>query len=151
MKASSDNDTWEMVQLSEGKKVVGSKWVFPVKYEPNRTVNRYKTRLVAQGFTQTYRIDHEETFATIAKFNTIRVLLSNAANLNWRLHQLDVKKAFLNGTLKEEVYMRYPLGFKIEGEINKICKLKKSLYGLKQSPRAWLIRFGIVMKSLGYR
>jgi len=121
-----------------------------MKYKRDGTIERYKARLIAQGFTQTYGIDYKETFAPVAKLNSIRVLLSIAANLDWRLHQLDIKNAFLNGILEEEVYMRVPLGFEANGNPDKVCKLKKALYGLKQSPQAWFTRFSIVMKDFGY-
>ncbi|KAH9735881.1 protein kinase domain-containing protein [Citrus sinensis] len=114
MRALHDNGTWEVVDLPKGKKVVGSKWVFTVKYKADGEVEKYKARLVAQGFTQTYGIDYEETFALMAKLNSIQVLLSLAVNLDWELHQLDVKNAFLNGTLNEKVYMKIPLGFQSE-------------------------------------
>lgn len=90
MKTLNDNDTWEMVQLPEGKRAVGNNWVFTVKYRLDGTVERHKARLIAQGFTQTYGINYEETFALVAKLNSIRILLSIAANLDWRLHQLDI-------------------------------------------------------------
>ena len=130
--------------------MVGSKWVFTVKYKADGEVERYKTRLVAQGFTQTYGIDYEETFAPVAKLNSIRVLLSLAVNLDRELHELDVKNAFLNGTLNEEVYMKIPPGFQSEKERGKVCKLKKSLYGLKQSPRSWFTRFSSTLTRLKY-
>lgn len=104
MNALKRNDTWEVVELSEKKKVVGCKWVFTVKTKAD-------VRLVAKGFTQTYGIDYQEMFAPVAKINSIRVLLSLAVNSNWLLHQLDVKNAFLNGDLEEEVFMSPPLGF----------------------------------------
>ena len=94
------------------------------------TLDKLKARLVARGFTQTYGLDYQETFAPVAKLNSIRVLLSVAANLEWPLHQLDIKNAFLNGELKEEVYMTLPPGFE-KRRSDKVCKLKKSLYGLK--------------------
>jgi len=95
---------------------------------------RYKARLVAKGYTQTYDIDYSETFSTVAKIDTIRVLFSVATNKNWPLHQFDVHNAFFHGDLKKEVYMEAPLGFLEDLQINEVCKLKKTLYGLKQSP-----------------
>lgn len=129
---------------------MGCKWIFTVKYNEDGSVNRFKARLVAKGFTQSYGIDYEETFAPVAKLNTVRVLLSLAANLDWPLHQLDVKNAFLNGDLAEEVYMEIPPGFETQTTRNKVCKLRRSLYGLKQSPRAWFERFTKVVKKHGY-
>jgi hypothetical protein len=105
---------------------------------------------VAKGFTQSYGIDYQETFAPVAKLNTVRILLSLASNLDWPLYQMDVKNAFLNGDLEEEVYMDIPPGFETSENANKVCKLKKSLYGLKQSPRAWFDRFTKVVKKSGY-
>jgi hypothetical protein len=149
MKALEKNGTWELVDLSRGKKTVGCKWVFTVKYKSDGSLERYKARLVAKGFTQTYGIDYLETFAPVTKLNSVRVLLSLAANRGWPLQQLDVKNAFLNGNLEEEVYMDAPPGFGKNFGI-KVCKLKKSLYGLKQSPRAWFEKFTQFIKSQGY-
>lgn len=128
------NGTWELSTLPKGKKPVGCKWIFSVKYNADGSVNRYKARLVAKGFTQSYGIDYEETFALVAKLNYVWVILSLAANLDWPLHQLDIKNAFLNGELEEEVYMNIPLGLETPRTSGKVCKLRKSLYGLKQSP-----------------
>ena len=105
---------------------------------------------MAKGYTQTYRIDYQETFAPIAKINTVRVLLSLAANYDWHLQQFDVKNAFLHGDLKEEIYMEIPSGFDGNMATNKVCRLKKALYGLKQSPRAWFGRFTKVMLAMEY-
>lgn len=123
VKALHDNGTWEVVDLPKGKKVVGSKWVFTVKYKAYGEVERYKVRLVAQCFTQTYGIDYKEKFAPVAKLNSIRVLLSLAVNLDWELHQLDVKNAFWNGNLNKEVYMKISPGFHSKKERGKVCKL----------------------------
>ena len=150
MNALKKNGTWEVVDLPREKKVVGCKWVFTIKSKADGSVERYKTRLVAKGFTQTYGIDYQEAFAPVAKINSIRVLLSLVVNSNSPLHQLDVKNVFLNGDLEEEVFMSPPLGFEESFGVGKVCKLKKSLYGLKQSPRAWSERFGKVIKHYGY-
>ncbi|KAG8475656.1 hypothetical protein CXB51_032633 [Gossypium anomalum] len=145
------NATWTVTDLPQGKTVVRCKWIFPVKYNSNGSIQRYKARLVARGFTQTYGIDFTETFAPVAKLYTVRVLLSLVVNCDWQLHQLDVKNAFLNGKLEEEVYMKLPPGLKsVEGS-NKVCKLNKSLYGLKQSPRAWFERFTKVILKNSYK
>jgi hypothetical protein len=112
--------------LLAGKRTVGCKWVLTVKYNSDGSVERYKANLVAKGFTQTYGMDYSETFAPVAKLNTIRILLSLAANLDWPLHQLDVKNVFLNGDL-EEVSMDGPPVFE-EKFGSKVCKLKKSLW-----------------------
>jgi hypothetical protein len=137
------------VHLLEGKKAVGCKWVFTVKQTLEGEIDRYKARLVAKGYSQTYGIDYGETFAPMAKMGTVRTLISCAANFGWPLHQLDVKNAFLHGDLKEEVYMEIPPGFANKQTIGKVCRLKKSLYGLKQSPRAWFDRFGRVVCDMG--
>ncbi|RVW35033.1 Retrovirus-related Pol polyprotein from transposon TNT 1-94 [Vitis vinifera] len=122
------NGTWEISELPEGKRPVGCKWIFTVKHYPDGSINRFKAQLVAKGFTQSYDIDYEETFAPVAKLNSIRVLLSVAVNLDWNLHQLDVKNAFLNGELEEEVYMKIPPSVETPENSGKVCKLRKSLY-----------------------
>ncbi|KAF3773518.1 Retrovirus-related Pol polyprotein from transposon TNT 1-94 [Nymphaea thermarum] len=148
MGALAKNKTWEVVDIPKGTHLFGSKWVYNVKYKPDGTVDRYKARLVAKGFSQKYGIDYLETFAPVAKLKTVRVILALAVHEKWRMDQLDVKNAFLNGHLEEEVYMSMPPGYVQEG---KCCHLKKALYGLKQSPRAWFERLRIVMRSTGYR
>ncbi|KAM2863705.1 hypothetical protein FF1_022443 [Malus domestica] len=143
------NGTWEIMELPKGKKLVGCRWVFTIKYKADGSVDIYKVRLVAKGYTQTYGIDYQETFSPVAKMNTVRVLISLAANLNWPLKQFDVKNAFLHGYLEEEVYMDFPPGYNAGGKTG-VCRLRKSLYGLKQSPRAWFGRFTQVMRRFGY-
>nr|GEY64037.1 putative RNA-directed DNA polymerase [Tanacetum cinerariifolium] len=135
----------------KGKKPVGCRWIFTVKYKPDGKIDRYKARLVAKGYTQTYGIDYSETFSPVAKIDTIRVLFTIASNQGWPLHQLDVKNAFLHGDLKEEVYMEAPPGFSGDFKTREVCRLKKSLYGLKQSPRAWFGRFTLAMKKYGFK
>lgn len=151
MSALYNNKTWTLVELPQGKIPVGCRWVFSIKYNANGEIDRYKARLVAKGYTQTQGIDFQETFSPVAKLNTIRVLLSLAANLDWPLHQFDVKNAFLHGELKEEVYMEQPPGYKSTNAKPMVCKLNKALYGLKQSPRAWFGRFCRAMQSYGFK
>jgi Reverse transcriptase (RNA-dependent DNA polymerase) len=151
MEALEKNGTWELVELPKGKKTVGCKWVFSLKYDVNEIIERYKARLVAKGYIQTYGIDYQETFSPVVKLNTVRVLLSLAANLDWPLHQFDVKNAFLYGDLEEEIYMDVPPGYEVDSYKSMVCRLKRSLYGLKQSPHAWFGRFSNAMKSYGYQ
>jgi uncharacterized membrane protein YgcG len=141
------NHTWDLVHKPAGTSIVGCRWVFTVKQNPDGTVDRLKARLVAKGFTQTYGLDYTETFSPVAKLNSIRIIISLAANLDWPLHQLDVKNAFLHGDLNETVYMAQPPGFESKGEY--VCHLKKSIYGLKQSPRAWFDKFSKAVVSHG--
>ena len=105
--------------------------VFSIKYKVDGTIERYKARLVAKGFKQTYGVDYQETFSPIAKINTVRVLLSLAANLDWPLHQFNVKNTFLHGDLEEDIYMDIPSGYEANTEGNTVCKLQRTLYKLK--------------------
>eukprot|EP00253_Pinus_taeda_P004550 PITA_04550 len=130
------NHTKTLSNLPAGKKPLSCKWVYKVKYKADGTLEKYKARLVARGFSQKEGIDYEETFAPTAKMSTIRLVLTLAAQFNWKVHQMDVKSAFLNGDLQEEVYMTQPPGFKVAGQEQKVCRLVKALYGLKQAPRA---------------
>nr|KYP33098.1 Retrovirus-related Pol polyprotein from transposon TNT 1-94 [Cajanus cajan] len=139
------------VVYMHGKSTVGCRWVFTIKHKADGSGERYKARLVAKGYTQSYGVDYQETFAPVAKLNTVRVLLSLlAANQDWPLLQFDVKIAFLHGDLMEEVYMDLPPGIPKYSSIPMVRKLKKALYGLKQSPRAWFGRFTKSMTSFGY-
>ena len=134
------NRTWSLVPLPPDKKAITSKWVFKLKPGINGETTRFKARLVARGFEQTDGVDFVETFAPVVRWETIRILVAIAVHLNWPIHQLDVLTAFLNGILKEDVYMLQPPGFIKLGAEHLVCKLHRSLYGLKQSPRAWYAR-----------
>jgi len=133
MKSLKANDVWELMNLPPGKKIVESKWIYKVKTGVDDSIERYKARLVAKGFTQVYRADYDETFCPVVRQESFRVLIALSVQYGLKLHQIDVTTAFLNGTLEEEVFMKQPKGFIAEGEGHLIilCKLKKSIYGLK--------------------
>ena len=136
MQVLDDNGTWDLVPLPTGKKAIGCHWVFAVKFNPDGSVARLKARLVAKGYAQTYGVDYSNNFSPIAKQTSIRLFISLTASYDWDLHQLDIKNVFLHGDLQEEIYMEQPPGFVAQGEIRKVCHLRKSQFGLKQSPRA---------------
>lgn len=131
------NQTWQLVDKPTDKEVIGVKWIYKVKHNPDGSIKKHKARLVAKGYSQQPGIDYGETFAPVARLDTIRAIIAFAASKGWKLYQLDVKSAFLNGELKEEIYVDQPQGFILKGKEGKVYKLKKALYGLKQSPRAW--------------
>ncbi|TJX12677.1 hypothetical protein E9840_12290, partial [Tissierella creatinini] len=145
------NETWTLVPLPKGRKAIGCRWVFRVKENQSGEIERFKARLVAKGFSQKYGIDYDETFAPVAKFTSIRVLLSLAAKYKLTVHQMDVKTAFLNGLLDEDIYMAQPDGYVDGDRPDYVCRLKRSLYGLKQSPRMWNKTIDEFMLKLGFK
>ncbi|KAI3743386.1 hypothetical protein L1987_61094 [Smallanthus sonchifolius] len=149
IKALEQNKTWSLETLPLGKKAIDSKWVYKIKYRPDGSIERFKARLVAKGFTQMEGVDYHETFAPVAKLVTMRTLLSLATKRNWIIHQLDVNNAFLHGYLEEEVYMKIPQGFSEENE-TRVCRLRKSIYGLKQASRNWYHKFTTVLLDMGF-
>jgi transposase InsO family protein len=145
-----DNKVWSLVDLPKGIKPIGCKWVYKRKRGMDGKVETFKARLVAKGYTQKEGIDYEETFSPVAMLKSIRILLSIAASLDLEIWQMDVKTAFLNGSLDESIYMMQPEGFIEKGQMEKVCKLQKSIYGLKQASRSWNIRFDQAVKGFGF-
>ncbi len=137
MAALDANATWELVALLKDKKVIGCKWVYKVKHNADGSVSRYKARLVAKGYAQTYGINYEETYSPVAKMTTIRAIIAMATTKGWSLHQMDVNNVFFHGDLQEEMYMEQPPGCVDQTHPNLVCRLKKALYGLKHTSRAW--------------
>lgn len=131
------NGTWSLVPPPKNKNIVDCKWLFRIKRNPDGTIDRYKARLVAKGFTQCPGVDFKETFAPVVRPQTIKLILTIALTKGWKMHQLDVNNAFLQGSLNEEVYMAQPPGLKDSQQPTYVCKLHKAIYGLRQAPRAW--------------
>jgi hypothetical protein len=129
------NNVWDIVLSPKDKSVVSSKWIYKIKHLANGSVEKFKARFVARGFTQKEGIDYEETFAPVAKYTSIRTIIALASVLCWKLHQMDVKTAFLNGKIEQEVFVEQPDGFVLHNKGTHVCKLRKALYGLKQAPR----------------
>lgn len=142
-----DNDTWCVAALPKDKKALTARWVFKKKLLPSGAVDKYKARLVARGYTQRYGIDYDEVYAPVARYETIRCLLAIVSYRQLKTLQFDIETAFLNGILEEEIYMLAPDG--IDCPQDKVLRLNKSLYGLKQSPKCWKIRFDGILKGLG--
>jgi hypothetical protein len=143
------NDTYDLVELPNGKHVLKNKWIFKLKNGDENSM-KYKARLVVKGFNQKKGIDFDEIFSPVVKLSSIRIALGLVANMNLELEQLDVKTAFLHGDLNEEIYMEQPEGFEENGKEHLVCKLKKSLYGLKQAPRQWYKKFDTFMLNQNF-
>ena len=144
------NKTWDLVDAPADKNIIGCKWGFKVKRNADGSINRYKARLVAQGYSQEAGVDYDEIYAPVARYNSIRTVLAIANALDFELHQMDIKTAFLNGKLDQEIYMAQPDAFVQEEHPNKVCKLNRSIYGLKQSARCWNLEIDSYLKSFGY-
>ena len=144
------NQTWTTEPIPKGVRALPVKWVFKLKKDANGNIERFKARLVAKGFRQKEGVDFNEVFAPVSKHSTLRALLAVAAVEDLELHQLDIKTAFLNGVLEEEVYIEQPAGHE-EGGRNIGCLLHRALYGLKQAPRAWHTRLNEELTEMGFK
>ncbi|KAM1753554.1 hypothetical protein ACFX12_006125 [Malus domestica] len=144
------NQTWDIVPKPRDVKPISCKWIYKIKHRLDGSIERYKARLVARGFSQQYELDYDETFSPVAKLTTVRVLLALAANKDWNLWQMDVKNVFLHGKLDREIYMIQPMGFQSQDHPKYVCKLRKALYGLKQAPRAWYGKIAEFLTQSGY-
>ncbi|GJR84813.1 retrotransposon protein, putative, ty1-copia subclass [Tanacetum coccineum] len=149
MQSMKDNQVWNLVDLPPNCNTVRSKWLFKKKTDMDGNIHTYKARLVAKDFTQTYGVDYEETFSPVADIKAIRILIAIAAYYDYEIWQMDVKTAFLNGHLNEDVYMVQPKGFENPKHPRRVCKLQRSIYGLKQASRSWNKRFDEEIKKYG--
>jgi hypothetical protein len=146
----SSNGVWDLVEISDGAKKVGCKWVYKTKYDSKGKIKRVKARLVAKGFTQREGIDYTETFSPVSNKDSFQIVMALVAHYDLELHQMDVKIVFLNGDLQENVYMAQSEGFVMKGKEHMGYKLKKSIYGLKQASRQWYLKFDEVIKKFGF-
>ncbi|KAL0554543.1 hypothetical protein IC582_008466 [Cucumis melo] len=150
MESMYSNSVWTLVEQPNDVKPIGCKWIYKRKRDQAGKTQTFKARLVANGYTQKEGIDYEETFSPVAMIKSIRILLSIATFYDYEIWQMDVKTAFLNGNLEESIYMVQPKGFIKKGREQKVRKLQKSIYGLKQASRSWNIRFDTPIKSYGF-
>lgn len=142
---------YSQVVKDSWKITIGLKWIFKLKKDAQGNIIIYKARLVAKGYVQEHGVDFDEVFAPVTRLETVRLLLALAAKCEWEVHHLDVKTAFLNGDISEDVYVVQPEGFVKEGKEHMVCKLIKALYGLHQAPRAWYLKLNLYLESLGFK
>jgi hypothetical protein len=145
-----ENETWSLVELPRGHKAIGLKWVFKLKHDEQGRVVKHKARLIAKGYVQQQGVDFNEVFALVAQLESVRVILAVAAHYGWTVHHMDVKSAFLNRDLVEEVYVQQPLGFMVDGQEGKALRLHKALYGPRQAPRAWNSKLDTVLSEISF-
>ncbi|CAI7854670.1 unnamed protein product [Closterium sp. NIES-53] len=148
LKSIEENGTWELVELLEGRKAIMSNWLFKIKSYADGEIERYKSRLVAKGYQQKENVEYKELFAPVVKPTTLRTLLAGATIEGWVVKQMDVTTAFLNGILKEYIFLAQPEGF--DDGSGRVLKLKKALYGLKQAPRQWYLKLREVLEEIGF-
>ena len=146
------NDVWELARRPKNVHVIGTKWIFKNKIDEDGKIIRNKSRLVAQGYTQVEGVDFDESFTPVARLKSIQILMSIACTMNFKFYQIDVKCAFLNGYLNEELFVEQPKGFEDPPHFpNHVLRLKKALYGLKQASRAWYDRLTHYLMNRGFK
>ena len=150
MQSLREHQVWELVDLPEGRTPIKCRWRYVIKRDTDNRPIRFKSRIVAKGFSQIYGVDYDETFAPVARLDTLRLLLNLAAIFDMEVHCIDMKTAFLHGSLDEEIYMEQPEGFVEKGNEDKVCRLLKAIYGLKQAGRQWFTRLRNSMKKWGF-
>ena len=149
-----DKEVWDLIPMSkvkEGAKILGSKWVFDVKYRKDDYIERFKARFVAQGFNQIPGIDFEDSYSSVARYESIRLLLAIGCQRDMEIHTMDVETAFLNAICKDDVYVKQPKGYEEKGKEDWVCKLKKSLYGTKQASRDWYCTLHTFLTEIGFK
>lgn len=144
------NGTWELTKLPKGREAIDLKWIYKIKRDADGNITKHKARIVAKGYVQKKGVDFDEVFAPVTRIEMIRFLLALAAKGNWEVHHLDVKTAFLNGELEEEVFVKQPEGFIKKGQEHLVYRLLKALYGLRQAPRAWYSKLNKCLEGLGF-
>jgi hypothetical protein len=150
LKSMDSNDVWDLVEIPNGAKRVGCKWVYKTKYDSKGNVEWFKARLVAKGFTQREGIDYNETFSPVSSKDSFRIVMALVAHFDQELHQIDVNTAFLNGDLKEDVYLTQPEGFVVERKEHLACRLKKIHLWLEASSRQWYLKFYKIIRTFGF-
>ena len=150
LKSMDDNGVWDLAELPEGVKPIGCKWIFKTKRDSSGNIERYKARLVAKGFTQREGIDYKETFSPFSMKVSFKIIMALVAHYDLELHQMDVKTAFLNGNIEETIYMVQPENLENNSSNSLVCKLKKSIYGLKQASGQWYQKFDQIITSYGF-
>ena len=151
LKSMAHNGVWDLIKLPNSCKPVGCKWVFKTKRDAKGNIERFKARLVAKGFTQNEGIDYKDTLSPLSKKYSLRIIMTLVAHFDLELHQMDVKTAFLNGNLDEDIYMEQLEGFTKKGNEHLVCKLNKSIYGLKQASKQWYIKFNNTITYFGFK
>jgi hypothetical protein len=151
IKSIEDNNTWRLVTLLPSHRPIGLKWVYKVKKGPEGEIEKHKAHLITKGYVQQPGHDFDEVFVPVARIESVRMLLALAAEEGWSVHHMDVKSAFLNGELQEEVYVTQPPGFVVRGQEGKVLRLDKALYGLHQAPRAWNTKLDTMLQQLGFK